>query len=101
MTWKTLLPLAAAAGLIVAAATLTSQAGHAGGGTGLFAGLRKGQSVRLTETGDAFEIETYGGSRSGHQTIAEIGGDYLAITDTRGNVVRIPVTSIKSVTVRN
>jgi hypothetical protein len=100
MTWKTFLILAAAVGLVVAAATLTSQAGHAAGG-GLFAGLRKGQPLRVAETGDAFEIETYGGSRSGSQTIAEIGADYLAVADTRGNVVRIPVTSIKSVTIRN
>jgi hypothetical protein len=100
VTWKTFLILAAAGGLVVAAATLTTQAGHAAGG-GLFAGLRKGQPVRITETGDAFEIETYGGSRSGSQTIAEVGPDYLAVADTSNNVTRIPVTSIKSVTIRN
>ncbi len=101
MTWKTLLPLAAAVGLFVGAVTLTTHAGPAAGGSGLFAGLRRGQSVRVTETGDAFEIETYGGSRSGHQTIADIGADYLAVADTRNNVTRIPVTSIKSVRIRN
>lgn len=101
MTWKTLLPLAAAVGLIVGAVTLTSHARPAAGGSGLFAGLRKGQPVRVTDTGGAFEVETYGGSRSGHQTIAEVGADYLGVADTRNNVTRIPVTSIKSVTIRN
>jgi hypothetical protein len=99
MTWKTLLLLAAAAGLVVAAVTLTTQAGPAAGG-GVFAGLRKGQPVRLIDAGDVFAIETYGGSRSGNQTVAEVGPDYLAVSDSHNNVTRIPVTSIKSVTIR-
>ena len=101
MTWKTLLLLAAAVGLVLGAATLSTRAGPAVRGGGLFAGLRPGQSVRLIDAAGAYEIHTYPGSLSGTRNIAEIGPDYIAIEDTKNNVTRIPVTAIKNVTIRD
>lgn len=100
MTWKTLLLLSAAIGLVVGAATLSTRAGPAVGG-GLFAGLRPGQSVRLIDAAGAYEIHTYPGSLSGTRSITEIGTDYIAIEDTKHNVTRIPVSAIKNVTIRD
>lgn len=100
MKARTVVPLALVALVAgVATAAALSQAGPTADG-GLFADLRKGQSVRVIDAGEALEIQTYPGSLSGPRTIAEIGPDYLAVEDTRGNVIRIPVYAIKSVTIR-
>ena len=99
MKAKTIVPLALLAAVVVVAAAAFSQAGSTAA-DGLFAELRKGQSVRLIDAGGSYEIQTYSGSLSGTRTIVEVGSDYLAVEDTKNNVIRIPVYSVKSVTIR-
>jgi hypothetical protein len=64
---------------------------------GVLAGLKAGQPVVLKDLGNAYEVTTMGGEKTGFQ-IVEVGGDYLVVKDEVGMVeTRVPVTSIKAV----
>lgn len=66
---------------------------------GVFAPLAKGSKVALKEAGGRYEINVIPGLDDG-QTVAEVGGDFVVLVDPSGvTETRIPVYSIKAVTV--
>jgi hypothetical protein len=66
---------------------------------GVFAPLEKGTKVALKEAGGRYEINVIPGLAEGH-TVAEVGGDFVVLVDpSEVTEIRIPVYSIKAVTV--
>lgn len=66
---------------------------------GLLAGLKEGQSITLKDAAGRYEITTLddGPGMLSHK-IAEVGPDYLAVTDLVDvSETRIPIYSIKSI----
>lgn len=66
---------------------------------GVFAPLEEGQKVVLKEAGDRYQITVVPGLEAGHK-VMEVGSDYVVLLDPAGvNEIRIPIYSVKSVTV--
>jgi hypothetical protein len=66
---------------------------------GIFAPLEEGQRVVLKEAGDRYQITVVPGLEAGHKVV-EVGPDYIVLVDAAGvNEIRIPIYSVKSVTV--
>jgi hypothetical protein len=66
---------------------------------GVFAPLEKGSKVALKEVAGRYEINMIPGGAGSH-TVAEIAGDLVVLVDPSGvTETRIPVYSIKAVTV--
>jgi hypothetical protein len=87
----------AAGVLLLVLATAAAEAGDDKGG--IFAPLEEGQKVVLKEVGDRYQISVVPGLGTGHK-IVEVGSDYIVLLDPAGvNEVRIPIYSVKSVTV--
>lgn len=68
-------------------------------GGGVFAPLEEGQQVVLKEVGDRYQITVVPGVEAGHKVV-EVGTDYVVLLDPAGvNEIRIPIYSVKSVTI--
>lgn len=90
--------LAVTAGLLVCLALAAAPPAENKAG-GMFAPLEKGSKVAVKEAGGRYEINVVPGLTDGH-TVAEIGGDFVVLVDPSGvTETRIPVYSIKAVTV--
>ncbi len=87
-----------AVGVVLVVLT-TAAVGRGDDKGGVFAPLEEGQKVVLKEAGDHYQITVVPGLETGHKVL-EVGADYIVLLDPAGvNEVRIPIYSVKSVTV--
>jgi hypothetical protein len=86
--------LAAALGLLIGITSTTWTSGvEPQSGKGVFAGLKVGQTVMLTDVGAAYEVRVLDEPIPTVEAVAEIGIDYLGVKNEAGIETRIPAGS--------
>lgn len=64
----------------------------------VFSTLTVGQAVTLNERAGLYVVGTLGGIEAGTHTVAEVGDDYLSVTDVAGlTETRIPASAVRAV----